>query len=237
MKAPNGKPTNLTEKQWLQVRTKAFKDWFGDWENDIKRRELPERVLDIRNRVFEKSGLGLGKKNPNKFQTKEDATYRITGQSQVNDIIETGYVRPPKGKLKGGRTNEVHWARGEENLVYTDTERFILETKGDINESTTAVSIDDLSAIWQFVDGEWRNMLSEIRSKHNNNKKETSSAIDERRNKIKESFSLTPFAQGNTQSPKVESNQTAEDAQERNTAKIKKSIDGLNDLVDFFFKA
>ena len=34
MKAPNGKPTNLTEKQWLQVRTKEFKDWFGDWEND-----------------------------------------------------------------------------------------------------------------------------------------------------------------------------------------------------------
>lgn len=34
MKAPNGKPTNLTESQWLQVRTKAFKDWFGDWEND-----------------------------------------------------------------------------------------------------------------------------------------------------------------------------------------------------------
>ena len=29
--APNGKPTNLTEKQYAQVRTKAFKDWFGDW--------------------------------------------------------------------------------------------------------------------------------------------------------------------------------------------------------------
>lgn len=36
MKAPNGKPTNLTEKQWLHVRTKAFKNWFGDWENDPK---------------------------------------------------------------------------------------------------------------------------------------------------------------------------------------------------------
>lgn len=34
MKAPNGNPTNLTERQWLQVRTKAFKNWFGDWEND-----------------------------------------------------------------------------------------------------------------------------------------------------------------------------------------------------------
>lgn len=32
MKAPNGKPTNLSEKQWAQVRTTAFKNWFGDWE-------------------------------------------------------------------------------------------------------------------------------------------------------------------------------------------------------------
>lgn len=34
MKAPNGNPTNLNQRQWLQVRTKAFKDWFGDWENN-----------------------------------------------------------------------------------------------------------------------------------------------------------------------------------------------------------
>lgn len=30
--APNGNVSNLTEKQYAQVRTKAFKDWFGDWE-------------------------------------------------------------------------------------------------------------------------------------------------------------------------------------------------------------
>lgn len=35
MKAPNGKPTNLTERQWLQVRTKNFINWFGDWINDF----------------------------------------------------------------------------------------------------------------------------------------------------------------------------------------------------------
>ncbi len=34
MKAPNGKPTNLNERQWLQVRTTNFKNWFGDWENN-----------------------------------------------------------------------------------------------------------------------------------------------------------------------------------------------------------
>lgn len=36
MTAPNGKPSNLTEQQWLQVRTPAFKQWFGDWEDDAE---------------------------------------------------------------------------------------------------------------------------------------------------------------------------------------------------------
>ena len=36
MKAPNGKKTSLSDKQWVQVRTKAFKNWFGDWENSPK---------------------------------------------------------------------------------------------------------------------------------------------------------------------------------------------------------
>ena len=34
MKAPNGKKTNLNEQQYIDVRTKRFTDWFGDWEND-----------------------------------------------------------------------------------------------------------------------------------------------------------------------------------------------------------
>jgi hypothetical protein len=40
MKAPNGKPTNLNERQWLQVRTKAFKKWFGDWEKTARIEKL-----------------------------------------------------------------------------------------------------------------------------------------------------------------------------------------------------
>lgn len=32
LKAPNGKPTNLTLRQWVQVRTNAFKRWFGNWD-------------------------------------------------------------------------------------------------------------------------------------------------------------------------------------------------------------
>ena len=61
MKAPNGKPTNLTEKQWVQVRTKAFKDWFGDWENDSKN---ASKVVDENGEP-----LVVYHRSPNKFNT------------------------------------------------------------------------------------------------------------------------------------------------------------------------
>lgn len=43
MKAPNGSPTSLNERQWVQVRTRAFKNWFGDWENVP---EAASRIVD-----------------------------------------------------------------------------------------------------------------------------------------------------------------------------------------------
>lgn len=43
MKAPNGESTNLTEEQWLDVRTPNFKAWFGDWENNP---ENASKVVD-----------------------------------------------------------------------------------------------------------------------------------------------------------------------------------------------
>ena len=56
MKAPNGKPSNLTEQQWLQVRTAAFRKWFGDWEslayiNSFKTRLLRLFSPEILNKV------------------------------------------------------------------------------------------------------------------------------------------------------------------------------------------
>jgi hypothetical protein len=43
LKAPNGKPSNLTPEQWKLVRTPQFKAWFGDWENDP---ENASKVVD-----------------------------------------------------------------------------------------------------------------------------------------------------------------------------------------------
>lgn len=53
MKAPNGKPTNLNERQWLQVRTKAFKEWFGDWELANKLRMIKNLTpLTVKGKVL-----------------------------------------------------------------------------------------------------------------------------------------------------------------------------------------
>ena len=57
MKAPNGVQTNLTEEQWLTVRTPAFKAWFGDWEQVATQRALAESTpLKISGEL---SSLGL----------------------------------------------------------------------------------------------------------------------------------------------------------------------------------
>ena len=49
--APNGKPSNLTERQYAQVRTKAFKKWFGDWtkitQNEDDTWNIPDDVSKV----------------------------------------------------------------------------------------------------------------------------------------------------------------------------------------------
>lgn len=46
LKAPNGKPSKLTPRQWVQVRTEAFKKWFGDWERLAKFTLKSEKMRD-----------------------------------------------------------------------------------------------------------------------------------------------------------------------------------------------
>jgi hypothetical protein len=43
MKAPDGAATKLSERQWVQVRTPAFKAWFGDWESAYAKGDLWSR--------------------------------------------------------------------------------------------------------------------------------------------------------------------------------------------------
>lgn len=65
---PGGPVSNLTERQYAQVRTKAFKDWFGDWEND------PENA----SKIVDENGepLVVYHESPNKFTTFDTSKKR-----------------------------------------------------------------------------------------------------------------------------------------------------------------
>ena len=58
LRAPDGSPTNLTEDQWLQVRTPEFKTWFGDWEQAYKDGGVFKTGLDV-SKVVGKNGEPL----------------------------------------------------------------------------------------------------------------------------------------------------------------------------------
>lgn len=51
LKAPNGKGTNLTPEQWVDVRTSRFKKWFGDWtqitQNEDGTWNIPDDVSKV----------------------------------------------------------------------------------------------------------------------------------------------------------------------------------------------
>ena len=47
--APNGKPSNLNAMQHAQVRTEAFKKWFGDWEVALNNKIINEQIKQYEN--------------------------------------------------------------------------------------------------------------------------------------------------------------------------------------------
>ena len=91
--APNGKLSNLTEKQYAQVRTKAFKRWFGDWENN------PENASKVVDENGEPLIVYHGSKD-NSF-TIFDSTKNNKGQKGfffTNDsTMASSYGKNPRG--------------------------------------------------------------------------------------------------------------------------------------------
>jgi hypothetical protein len=85
--APNGKESNLTPEQYKLVRTKAFKDWFGDWENDPKN---ASKVVDENGEplvVYR----GSKSKNPNYIPHKHELSNGIyfSTKKEVAELYTT----------------------------------------------------------------------------------------------------------------------------------------------------
>lgn len=89
MLAPNGKPTNLTEDQWLLVRTPNFKKWFGDWEKeawakaamDFLERTAP--VANLTGQEFQKDGVRL----TDKVSAYFNSIGNVAHNEELGDVV------------------------------------------------------------------------------------------------------------------------------------------------------
>ena len=127
--APNDKVSNLTEKQYAQVRTKAFKEWFGDWEND------PANA----SKVVDENGepLVVYHRSPNKFNTfdvNKIGTTTDTGQygkgfyfgvennrAEGNNVYEVFLnIRNPYNITKESRSSNIAYTYNRPFNEWTD---------------------------------------------------------------------------------------------------------------------
>ncbi len=87
--APNGKPSRLSEEQWLLVRTPNFKKWFGDWEKsayanaamDFLEKTAP--VKELSGKEFQKDGVKLTEKVPAFFKSINNVAHN----EELGDVV------------------------------------------------------------------------------------------------------------------------------------------------------
>lgn len=127
MKAPNGNPTNLNERQWLQVRTKAFKSWFGDWEKvaNITEEELQTASL-IFDRVPELAKIGT----PSEYAAYIKEIFPNSVEKEVywhgsNEDFSEGFSSAKRGEGSGAletkKRNDLYLNKqGWASLQYVD---------------------------------------------------------------------------------------------------------------------
>ena len=103
--APNGKKSNLTERQYAQVRTKAFKEWFGDWEKYAPKSDfskVEEQLVLVFERIPELSKIGSIREYAaylaDKFPNSVDRNVYWHG---TNEDFSEGFKSAKKGKGSG----------------------------------------------------------------------------------------------------------------------------------------
>ena len=132
--APNGKPSNLDERQWVHVRTKAFKDWFGDWENNPSE---ASKVVDENGEPLVVWHSGMSEIKDNIFRNKVITTINkseewVTDKS-IEDYIKEGYVISQEDIAKYNEGKDVEISKP--NAIYASSER-------DVSNSYTKKSYE-----------------------------------------------------------------------------------------------
>ena len=135
--APNGNVSNLTEKQYAQVRTKAFKDWFGDWETPKQIEKKVTTGLEVSSSQAWVDGSAVVKRDNSYFYVNDDrANIEIT-KDEYDDFNKgkTIVLNKKTEVIKGLDTNfsKVLDENGEPLVMY---HRSNVDIKAfDINKS------------------------------------------------------------------------------------------------------
>ena len=162
--APNGRRSNLPKKQYDLVRTKEFKDWFGDWENDP---ENASKVVDENGEplvVYHGSPVidieEFDRSKSSKFQSvREYGTYfstnKVLSELYANQKISSkGEVYPVFLKLNdlvdfeaNGEVNVDAWENLEADLGYKKaTGRPAMEAYAGKNSMRPKMRVDGIKA-------------------------------------------------------------------------------------------
>lgn len=103
--APNGRPTNLSPRQWVQVRTRAFKRWFGDWEKQARVNKLRyatdatitgnEIEITDNEKQNKKNALEYGKTLQGEYTNKDTGNtiqlQRGRKNGGINEVLQHNY--------------------------------------------------------------------------------------------------------------------------------------------------
>lgn len=115
---------------------------------------IPNRP-DIGNRVFK--GHNFFPAKGDVLQTNSAYTYRVVDPSAVDDLLESGIVR---NKYTAGKSNrapqyghDVYWTEGSPTMYYKPDNRMILEVPTEYVNKKGPVKIQDISNIYETVDG------------------------------------------------------------------------------------
>ena len=96
MKAPDGTPTKLTERQWLIAHSDSFKKWFGGWD-----------TVEKINGLINGARVELAEKKMQHFQEMDSKTAKEEAKDVFRKLFSTvknntGYPEPAVVKRKDG---------------------------------------------------------------------------------------------------------------------------------------
>ena len=101
--------------------------------------------------------------------------YRLTGQSQIEDMIQSGMVRPKEGGYGQAGENTVHYGAMTDavpksvfNTPKTDPNKgfTIVADKAKIAGKEGPATLDDLQHIWTMRNGQMVDILDEVKAKN-----------------------------------------------------------------------